>query len=240
LRERVVLDVDDAVGDGPGVGGGDEAFFLADFQEEPGAAAVAQESGQNVQGGHVRMADDAVGVIQQLALGVAADVDENLVGVDDLAGRIAHEPAMVCEEEETPGEYANDPASRKSPRLWESACTKYTGARDHKSQRQREKSAQTGLVVPQINQAVKQCGGQRAGLQRLERGDDDHATGLQVADAALDVQEFLRANGAAAALMSGSGSTTFAIFPTQAAAEALVEKFKARFGQATWMAVVQA
>jgi 4-diphosphocytidyl-2-C-methyl-D-erythritol kinase len=53
-------------------------------------------------------------------------------------------------------------------------------------------------------------------------------------------QEFLRANGAAAALMSGSGSTTFAIFPTQAAAEALVEKFKAKFGQATWMAVVQA
>ncbi len=53
-------------------------------------------------------------------------------------------------------------------------------------------------------------------------------------------QEFLRANGAAAALMSGSGSTTFAIFPTQAAGEALVEKFKAKFGQATWMAVVQA
>jgi 4-diphosphocytidyl-2C-methyl-D-erythritol kinase len=53
-------------------------------------------------------------------------------------------------------------------------------------------------------------------------------------------QEFLRANGAAAALMSGSGSTTFAIFPTRAAAEALVEKFKAKFGQATWLAVVQA
>ena len=51
-------------------------------------------------------------------------------------------------------------------------------------------------------------------------------------------QEFLRANGAAAALMSGSGSTTFAIFPSQAAAETLVEKFKARFGQSTWIAVV--
>jgi 4-diphosphocytidyl-2-C-methyl-D-erythritol kinase len=51
-------------------------------------------------------------------------------------------------------------------------------------------------------------------------------------------QEFLRANGAAATLMSGSGSTTFAVFPNQAAAEALVEKFKTRFGQATWMAVV--
>lgn len=53
-------------------------------------------------------------------------------------------------------------------------------------------------------------------------------------------QEFLHANGAAATLMSGSGSTTFAIFPNQAAAEALVEKFKSRFGQATWLAVVGA
>jgi 4-diphosphocytidyl-2-C-methyl-D-erythritol kinase len=53
-------------------------------------------------------------------------------------------------------------------------------------------------------------------------------------------QEFLRANGAAVALMSGSGSTTFAVFPNHAAAEALVEKFKSRFGQATWMAVVRA
>ena len=43
-------------------------------------------------------------------------------------------------------------------------------------------------------------------------------------------QEFLRANGAAATLMSGSGSTTFAVVPGQAAAEALAEKFKAKFG----------
>lgn len=50
-------------------------------------------------------------------------------------------------------------------------------------------------------------------------------------------QEFLRANGAAAALMSGSGSTTFAIVEGQAAAEALAEKFKARFGQSNWMAL---
>jgi len=50
-------------------------------------------------------------------------------------------------------------------------------------------------------------------------------------------QEFLRANGAAAALMSGSGSTTFAIVPGQAAAEALAEKFKARFGQSNWIAL---
>jgi 4-diphosphocytidyl-2-C-methyl-D-erythritol kinase len=53
-------------------------------------------------------------------------------------------------------------------------------------------------------------------------------------------QEFLRANGAAATLMSGSGSTTFAMVQSQPAAENLVEKFKARFGQACWIAVVRA
>jgi 4-diphosphocytidyl-2-C-methyl-D-erythritol kinase len=53
-------------------------------------------------------------------------------------------------------------------------------------------------------------------------------------------QEFLRANGAAATLMSGSGSTTFALVQGQAAAEALAEKFKARFGQNNWVAVVSA
>ena len=53
-------------------------------------------------------------------------------------------------------------------------------------------------------------------------------------------QEFLRANGAAATLMSGSGSTTFAIVQGQAAAESLAEKFKARFGQTNWMALAQA
>jgi 4-diphosphocytidyl-2-C-methyl-D-erythritol kinase len=51
-------------------------------------------------------------------------------------------------------------------------------------------------------------------------------------------QEFLRAQGAAATLMSGSGSTTFAIFPELAAAEAVVEKFKAKFGGNCWIAVV--
>jgi 4-diphosphocytidyl-2-C-methyl-D-erythritol kinase len=51
-------------------------------------------------------------------------------------------------------------------------------------------------------------------------------------------QEFLRANGAAATLMSGSGSTTFALSTSLAAAEALAEKFKARFGQANWIKVV--
>jgi len=51
-------------------------------------------------------------------------------------------------------------------------------------------------------------------------------------------QEFLRTHGAAAALMSGSGSTTFAVVHDAQAAEALAEKFKARFGQSCWTAVV--
>ena len=51
-------------------------------------------------------------------------------------------------------------------------------------------------------------------------------------------QEFLRANGAPAALMSGSGSTTFAIAENQAAAETLLEKFKSKFGTSCWTAVV--
>jgi len=51
-------------------------------------------------------------------------------------------------------------------------------------------------------------------------------------------QEFLRAHGAAATLMSGSGSTTFALAPNQTAGEQLVEKFKGRFGIVGWTAVV--
>jgi 4-diphosphocytidyl-2-C-methyl-D-erythritol kinase len=51
-------------------------------------------------------------------------------------------------------------------------------------------------------------------------------------------QEFLRANGAQAALMSGSGSTTFAIARNVSAAQALAEKFKSKFGQNCWIAVV--
>jgi len=52
-------------------------------------------------------------------------------------------------------------------------------------------------------------------------------------------QEFLRANGALAALMSGSGSTTFAIVENVAAAEMLVEKFNSRFGANGWTVVVE-
>jgi 4-diphosphocytidyl-2-C-methyl-D-erythritol kinase len=53
-------------------------------------------------------------------------------------------------------------------------------------------------------------------------------------------QEFLRENGAAATLMSGSGSTTFALVQGPDAASALAEKFKARFGATNWMTVVAA
>jgi 4-diphosphocytidyl-2-C-methyl-D-erythritol kinase len=51
-------------------------------------------------------------------------------------------------------------------------------------------------------------------------------------------QEFLRSNGAAAALMSGSGSTTFALAGTRAGAEELESKVKAKFGPTSWTAVV--
>jgi 4-diphosphocytidyl-2-C-methyl-D-erythritol kinase len=51
-------------------------------------------------------------------------------------------------------------------------------------------------------------------------------------------QEFLREHGALAALMSGSGSTTFAIAENLAAADLLAEKFKSKFGQNCWTAVV--
>jgi 4-diphosphocytidyl-2-C-methyl-D-erythritol kinase len=52
-------------------------------------------------------------------------------------------------------------------------------------------------------------------------------------------QEFLRANGALAALMSGSGSTTFAIVENVNAGESLVERFKSRFGSNCWTAAVE-
>jgi 4-diphosphocytidyl-2-C-methyl-D-erythritol kinase len=51
-------------------------------------------------------------------------------------------------------------------------------------------------------------------------------------------QEFFRAHGALATLMSGSGSTTFAVTASLDAAEALAEKFKAKFGQVNWVKVV--
>ena len=51
-------------------------------------------------------------------------------------------------------------------------------------------------------------------------------------------QKFLREYGARATLMSGSGSTTFAIFENAAAAETVREQFLAFFGRNCWTAVV--
>lgn len=51
-------------------------------------------------------------------------------------------------------------------------------------------------------------------------------------------QEFLRAEGALGALMSGSGSTTFALVENAAAGEQLREKFLGKFGASNWTAVV--
>jgi 4-diphosphocytidyl-2-C-methyl-D-erythritol kinase len=52
-------------------------------------------------------------------------------------------------------------------------------------------------------------------------------------------QEFLVENGALVSLMSGSGSTTFAIVENIAGAEILAEKFKSKFGGNGWTAVVK-
>lgn len=52
-------------------------------------------------------------------------------------------------------------------------------------------------------------------------------------------QEFLRDNGALAALMSGSGSTTFAIVENAFTGQSLMEKFKAQFGPTCWTTVVE-
>jgi len=52
-------------------------------------------------------------------------------------------------------------------------------------------------------------------------------------------QEFFRQNGALATLMSGSGSTTFALTRTRDEADDLLEKFKGEFGSSLWTAVVK-
>jgi 4-diphosphocytidyl-2-C-methyl-D-erythritol kinase len=51
-------------------------------------------------------------------------------------------------------------------------------------------------------------------------------------------QEFFRENAALATLMSGSGSTTFAITKTFRAAQELIEKFRGKFGPSSWTAAV--
>lgn len=51
-------------------------------------------------------------------------------------------------------------------------------------------------------------------------------------------QEFLREHGAAATLMSGSGSTTFALFEPEADAAAVRARFLEKFGARCWTALV--
>ena len=51
-------------------------------------------------------------------------------------------------------------------------------------------------------------------------------------------QANLKANGVVAALMSGSGSTTFALVRNQNAAEQLRENFQAKFGESHWTSLV--
>jgi 4-diphosphocytidyl-2-C-methyl-D-erythritol kinase len=51
-------------------------------------------------------------------------------------------------------------------------------------------------------------------------------------------QKFLKSNGAAATLMSGSGSTTFALATEHDAAGQLQEKFKSKFSENCWTAIV--
>lgn len=51
-------------------------------------------------------------------------------------------------------------------------------------------------------------------------------------------QEFLRQHGATVALMSGSGSTTFAIFSHRSKAETALMKFKFKFGMTCWTTIV--
>jgi 4-diphosphocytidyl-2-C-methyl-D-erythritol kinase len=53
-------------------------------------------------------------------------------------------------------------------------------------------------------------------------------------------QEFFRESGAAATLMSGSGSTTFAIVENVTAAEKLADDFRRKFGNTSWIAIVPA
>lgn len=50
-------------------------------------------------------------------------------------------------------------------------------------------------------------------------------------------QEHLREAGASVALMSGSGSTTFAIAGNKIAAEKIAESFKSKFGDSGWTAI---
>ncbi|HVY69531.1 MAG TPA: hypothetical protein VHH73_06355 [Verrucomicrobiae bacterium] len=51
-------------------------------------------------------------------------------------------------------------------------------------------------------------------------------------------QEHLRANGAVATLMSGSGSTTFALAASRPDADRLAASFREKFGPSAWLETV--
>jgi 4-diphosphocytidyl-2-C-methyl-D-erythritol kinase len=54
-----------------------------------------------------------------------------------------------------------------------------------------------------------------------------------------EYQKFLREHGADVTLMSGSGSTTFALVSGRVAAERLADQFKERFGSDFWVAIAE-
>ena len=83
--------------------------------------------------------------------------------------------------------------------------------------------------------ALLQSNDARAALEEMYNSLE--APALQKYPLLVLFQEFLRGNGALGALMSGSGSTTFAICEDQPAAQTLAERFRARFGEA-WLRVV--
>ena len=91
--------------------------------------------------------------------------------------------------------------------------------------------------------------GRAARLLSLLRGADLRAAGTEFYNSleapALEkypllilFQNFLRAEGADAVLMSGSGSTTFALGRSLEFAETLAEKFRAKFGPSYWLKTV--
>ena len=96
--------------------------------------------------------------------------------------------------------------------------------------------------------AVNGQPGRAARLARLLRAGDLDAGGREFYNSleapALEkypllwlFQEFFREHGAVATLMSGSGSTTFALTRNPSAAHELLEEFKAHFGPTHWTAV---
>ena len=80
---------------------------------------------------------------------------------------------------------------------------------------------------------------QKGGLKTAELYNSLEAPAFEKFPILKLYKEFLIENGAMAALMSGSGSTTFAISENVPKAESLAEKFKSKFGTNCWMAVVK-